>query len=57
MLKSADIIRSSAWEMYHHQVRKCAVDLFLVLKTGEVEAMADWQSGATEMSLEIQRKL
>ena len=39
-IKIFSLPRSSAWELGHQSGRKIAIDLFLIRRTDEVEAMA-----------------
>ena len=38
--EETDKLSSSAWKLYHLQMVKIVVDLFIVLQTGRVETMA-----------------
>lgn len=40
VMEETDKLRSSAWKLYHLQMVKIVVDLFLVLQTGRVETVA-----------------
>ena len=39
VMEETDKLRSSVWKLYHLQMVKIVVSLFLVLQTGRVETM------------------